>query len=93
MSNVELLLREAERLSPECLIELLEFARFLNQKPALSSTASIDEIHAKQVRARLREWPDYWAESAKATKVVPRVYSAEEFIEKRSLSADQGLNG
>jgi hypothetical protein len=69
MSNVELLLRETERLSPESFTELLDFARFLSQKPAQSSTASIDEIHAE----RLREWPDYWAESAKAASVVPRL--------------------
>jgi hypothetical protein len=77
-----LLLKEAERLSPECFTELLDFARFLSQKPAQSSAASLNELRAEQDR----EWPDHWAESAKAGSVEPRLYSPEEFIEKRSLS-------
>jgi hypothetical protein len=88
MPNTELLLKEAERLSPECFIELLDFARFLSQKPAQSSGSSIDELRAEQVQ----EWPDHWAESARAGSIELRLYSPKEFIEKRSFSAGQGLS-
>jgi len=79
MPNAELLIKEAERLSPECFTELLDFARFLSQKHG---------------RPSAEEWPDYWAESenAKAGSVEPKLYSAEEFIEKRSFAAGQGFN-
>jgi hypothetical protein len=79
MPNAELLLKEAERLSPECFSELLDFARFLSQQHGRSST---------------EEWPDYWgeAENAKAGSIKPKLYSANEFIEKRSFEA-QGFNG
>ena len=80
MPNAELLLKEAERLSPEGFTELLDFARFLGQRHGRSST---------------EEWPDYWdeAENARAGSVEPKLYSAEEFIEKRSFAAAQGFNG
>jgi carbamate kinase len=72
MPNAELLLKEAERLSPEYFAELLDFARFLSQKYEQSS---------------VEEWPDYWAEAenAKAGSVKPKLYSATEFIEKHSF--------
>jgi hypothetical protein len=82
MPNAELLLKEAERLSPEYFAELLDFARFLGRKHERSSTSFIAETRAEE------EWPDYWAEAenAKVGSVEPKLYSATEFIEKRNFA-------
>jgi hypothetical protein len=89
MPNAELLLKEAERLSSEGLTELLDFARFLNQKHGRPQALSSGKPRCEE------EWPDYWAEAenAQAGSIEPKLYSAQEFIEKRSFAAGRSFNG
>jgi hypothetical protein len=90
MSNTELLLKEAERLSPDCFNELLDFARFLSRKSVQSHTPEWQpppdsDFWEDRVKAGLD--PDVWRKSYGAWKDLK--FSSEELFAERRLEVER----